>query len=76
MSLSMLVVRVRGEECRTGHRAVPCGLGRPGPSAPGFLSRAPTGGAGFAMFSMSLVIPQLLQLPEQTGYGLGRSLLT
>ncbi|GAB3172644.1 MFS transporter [Streptomyces incanus] len=31
---------------------------------------------GFAMFSMSLVIPQLLQLPEQTGYGLGKSLLT
>ncbi|WP_042168976.1 MFS transporter [Streptomyces sp. NBRC 110035] len=31
---------------------------------------------GFAMFSMSLVVPQLLQLPEQTGYGLGKSLLT
>ncbi|WP_405623158.1 MFS transporter [Streptomyces sp. NBC_00076] len=31
---------------------------------------------GFAMFAMSLVLPQLLQLPEQTGYGLGRSLLT
>ncbi|MFD3733175.1 MFS transporter [Streptomyces sp. NPDC058632] len=31
---------------------------------------------GFAMFSMSLVIPQLLQLPERTGYGLGESLLT
>jgi MFS family permease len=30
---------------------------------------------GFAMFSMSLVIPQLLQLPEQTGYGLGQTLL-
>ncbi|GAB1328998.1 MFS transporter [Streptomyces sennicomposti] len=30
---------------------------------------------GFAMFSMSLVIPQLLQLPTRTGYGLGRSLL-
>jgi MFS family permease len=30
---------------------------------------------GFSMFSMSLVIPQLLQLPERTGYGLGRSLL-
>ncbi|ANH92112.1 MULTISPECIES: MFS transporter [unclassified Streptomyces] len=30
---------------------------------------------GFAMFSMSLVIPQLLQLPSQTGYGLGKSLL-
>ncbi|MBT3154417.1 MFS transporter [Streptomyces sp. CHD11] len=30
---------------------------------------------GFAMFSMSLVIPQVLQLPEATGYGLGQSLL-
>ncbi|CAL9495704.1 Putative multidrug resistance protein MdtD [Streptomyces sp. enrichment culture] len=30
---------------------------------------------GFSMFSMSLVIPQLLQLPERTGYGLGQSLL-
>ncbi|MFI2642712.1 MFS transporter [Streptomyces sp. NPDC018610] len=30
---------------------------------------------GFAMFSMSLVIPQLLQLPAPTGYGLGKSLL-
>ncbi|MDQ1042794.1 MFS transporter [Streptomyces sp. V4I2] len=31
---------------------------------------------GFSMFAMSLVLPQLLQLPERTGYGLGRSLLT
>ncbi|PWI16367.1 MFS transporter [Streptomyces sp. Act143] len=30
---------------------------------------------GFAMFAMSLVLPQLLQLPAQTGYGLGRSML-
>ncbi|MGW0084216.1 MFS transporter [Streptomyces sp. NPDC003393] len=30
---------------------------------------------GFAMFSMSLVVPQLLQMPKQTGYGLGQSLL-
>ncbi|WP_369170260.1 MFS transporter [Streptomyces sp. R28] len=30
---------------------------------------------GFAMFAMSLVIPQLLQLPAQTGYGLGKSML-
>ncbi|NGO13744.1 MFS transporter, partial [Streptomyces sp. HC44] len=30
---------------------------------------------GFAMFAMSLVIPQILQLPEATGYGLGQSLL-
>ncbi|MDT0609341.1 MFS transporter [Streptomyces lancefieldiae] len=31
---------------------------------------------GFSMFAMSLVLPQLLQLPEATGFGLGRSLLT
>jgi predicted MFS family arabinose efflux permease len=31
---------------------------------------------GFAMFATQLIIPQLVQLPEQTGYGLGRSLLT
>ncbi|MFF4715424.1 MFS transporter [Streptomyces eurythermus] len=30
---------------------------------------------GFSMFAMSLVLPQLLQLPTQTGYGLGRSML-
>ncbi|MBA2945474.1 MFS transporter [Streptomyces himalayensis] len=31
---------------------------------------------GFGMFSMSLVLPQLLQLPEATGYGLGKTMLT
>jgi MFS family permease len=30
---------------------------------------------GFAMFGMSLVLPQLLQLPTSTGHGLGQSLL-
>ncbi|GII57082.1 MFS transporter [Planotetraspora thailandica] len=30
---------------------------------------------GFAMYAMSLVTPQLLQLPEVTGYGLGQSML-
>jgi predicted MFS family arabinose efflux permease len=30
---------------------------------------------GFAMYAQSLVIPQLLQLPEETGYGLGESML-
>ncbi|MFE4964679.1 MFS transporter [Streptomyces sp. NPDC056660] len=30
---------------------------------------------GFSMFAMSLVLPQLLQLPQATGYGLGKSLL-
>ncbi|RKN37199.1 MFS transporter [Streptomyces hoynatensis] len=30
---------------------------------------------GFAMYAMSLVQPQLLQLPEETGYGLGRSMV-
>lgn len=29
---------------------------------------------GFAMFAMSLVIPQVAQLPTATGYGLGKSL--
>jgi EmrB/QacA subfamily drug resistance transporter len=31
---------------------------------------------GFSMFAMSLVLPQLLQLPSQTGYGLGKSMMT
>ncbi|MFG2867021.1 MFS transporter [Streptomyces sp. NPDC048338] len=30
---------------------------------------------GFAMYAQSLVVPQLLQLPEATGYGLGLSML-
>jgi MFS family permease len=30
---------------------------------------------GFSMFAMALVLPQLLQLPEATGYGLGQSML-
>ncbi|GLZ56071.1 MFS transporter [Actinomycetospora sp. NBRC 106378] len=30
---------------------------------------------GFSMFAMSLVYPQLLQLPASTGYGLGQSIL-
>ena len=30
---------------------------------------------GFAMFAMSLVVPQLLELPRATGYGLGQTVL-
>ncbi|KAA9149882.1 MFS transporter [Amycolatopsis acidicola] len=30
---------------------------------------------GFAMFAMSLVLPQLLQLPKATGYGLGQTMV-
>lgn len=30
---------------------------------------------GFSMFAMVLVFPQILQLPEATGYGLGRTML-
>jgi MFS family permease len=30
---------------------------------------------GFAMFAMTLVLPQLLQLPTATGYGLGQTML-
>lgn len=31
---------------------------------------------GFSMFAVSMIVPRLVQLPEQTGYGLGGSLLT
>jgi MFS family permease len=31
---------------------------------------------GFSMFAIQLIVPQLIQLPAQSGYGLGRSLLT
>lgn len=30
---------------------------------------------GFSMYAMSLVLPQLLELPKATGYGLGQSML-
>ncbi|OKJ63914.1 MFS transporter [Streptomyces sp. CB02261] len=30
---------------------------------------------GFAMYAQSLVVPQLFQLPEATGYGLGQSMM-
>nr|WP_269778721.1 MFS transporter [Microlunatus antarcticus] len=30
---------------------------------------------GFSMFAMSLVVPQVVQLPAETGFGLGRSIL-
>ncbi|MFF3752578.1 MFS transporter [Streptomyces sp. NPDC002018] len=30
---------------------------------------------GFAMYAMSLVLPQLLQMPTATGYGLGQSMV-
>lgn len=30
---------------------------------------------GFSMYAQSLVVPQLLQLPEETGYGLGQSMM-
>ncbi|QDQ96055.1 MFS transporter [Tomitella fengzijianii] len=30
---------------------------------------------GFAMFAQSLVVPQIIQIPEFTGYGLGQSVL-
>ena len=30
---------------------------------------------GFGMMAQSIVVPQLLQLPEATGYGLGQSIL-
>ncbi|MBP2368049.1 MFS transporter [Pseudonocardia parietis] len=39
------------------------------------LTNAASAVFGFSMFAMSLVFPQLLQLPVESGYGLGRSIL-
>ncbi|MEE6282320.1 MFS transporter [Georgenia sp. MJ170] len=30
---------------------------------------------GFAMYSMNLIVPQVMQLPVETGYGLGQSMI-
>ncbi|WNF00435.1 MFS transporter [Streptomyces luomodiensis] len=40
------------------------------------LTNAASAVFGFSMFAMSLLLPQLLQLPKATGYGLGRSMMT
>ncbi len=39
------------------------------------LTNAASVVVGFAMYAQSLIVPQLLQLPEATGYGLGQSML-
>jgi MFS family permease len=39
------------------------------------LTNAAGATIGFAMFAMSLILPQLLQLPKATGYGLGLSMV-
>jgi MFS family permease len=40
------------------------------------LTNAASAVFGFAMFAMSLVLPQVLQLPKATGYGLGTTMMT
>ncbi|PBC48043.1 MFS transporter [Rhodococcus sp. ACS1] len=42
---------------------------------PVLLTNAASIVVGFAMYAQSLIVPQLLQLPAQTGYGLGQSML-
>ena len=39
------------------------------------LTNLAAGVFGFSMFAMALLLPQLVQLPRATGYGLGRSML-
>ncbi|WP_407701464.1 MFS transporter [Thermomonospora echinospora] len=39
------------------------------------LTNAASVVVGFAMYAQALIVPQLLQLPEATGYGLGQSML-
>ncbi|WP_041781736.1 MFS transporter [Mycolicibacterium chubuense] len=43
--------------------------------APVLLTNLASIAVGFAMFAMSLIAPQLLQLPSATGYGLGQSMV-
>ncbi|MFI5772128.1 hypothetical protein ACIA74_27085 [Streptomyces sp. NPDC051658] len=43
--------------------------------APVLLTNLASVPVGCAMYAMSLTLPQLLQSPEATGYGLGRSTL-
>jgi len=42
---------------------------------PVLLTNAASVVIGFGMFAQSLILPQLLQLPTATGYGLGQSML-
>ncbi len=44
-------------------------------SRPVLLTNAASILVGFALYTQSLIIPQILQLPTQTGYGLGQSML-
>ncbi len=43
--------------------------------APVLLTNLASVAVGFAMFAMSLIGPQILQLPAATGYGLGQSMV-
>ena len=67
----LLVVWVR-QELRTQHPLVNV---RSLATRPVALTNLASFLIGFAMYAQSLVIPQLMQLPEQTGYGLGQSML-
>jgi len=40
------------------------------------LTNAASVVVGFSMYAQSLIVPQLMQLPEATGYGLGQSMLS
>ncbi len=42
---------------------------------PVLLTNIASIGVGFAMFALTLIAPQVLELPEETGYGLGMSML-
>ena len=42
---------------------------------PVLLTNAASVVIGVAMYSSSLIVPQILQLPGETGYGLGQSMM-
>lgn len=59
-------------ELRTGEPMVDL---RSAARRPVLLTNLAAAAFGFAMFSVQLALPQLLQSPEATGYGLGQSML-
>ncbi|MCC5576198.1 MFS transporter [Microtetraspora sp. AC03309] len=59
-------------ELRTGEPMVDL---RTAARRPVLLTNLAAAAFGFAMFSIQLALPQLLQTPEATGYGLGKSML-
>ncbi|MFD1829940.1 MFS transporter [Streptomyces desertarenae] len=69
---AVLLVAWGAFELRTGTPMIDL---RTAARKPVLLTNLAAAAFGFAMFSIQLALPQLLQTPEATGYGLGKSML-